>query len=199
MDEKTLEGTCEKIIFHNAENGYTVFKIKDHESQIHTCTGSSPLIQEKSILHLSGNLVDGKYGPQLQCSIITPVLPKTKNQIVRYLSSGVIAGIGEGFARKLVDFAGIEIFDKLDQDPESFYQIKGVGEKRIAKLLSHWQAHRHCHEVMLSYNDLALVQDAPIKFTKHTKVKLCKYYVKTLIGSIMIFMALVLKLQTKLL
>ncbi|MDC3181215.1 ATP-dependent RecD-like DNA helicase [Gammaproteobacteria bacterium] len=149
MDEKTLEGTCEKIIFHNEENGYTVFKIKDHESQIHTCTGSSPLIQEKSILHLSGNLVDGKYGPQLQCSIITPVLPKTKNQIIRYLSSGVITGIGEGFAKKLVDFAGINIFEKLDQDPKSFYQIKGVGEKRIAMLLSHWQAHRHCHEVML--------------------------------------------------
>jgi exodeoxyribonuclease V alpha subunit len=149
MDEKTLEGICEKIIFHNEENGYTVFKIKDQKQQVHTCTGASPLIQERTILHLSGQMVDGKYGQQLQCSVITPVLPKAKEHIIQYLSSGVIPGIGEGFAKKLVDFAGEDIFNRLDQDPESFYSIKGVGEKRIQKLLEHWQVHRHCHEVMM--------------------------------------------------
>ena len=70
----------EKIIFH--DDGYTVFKIRPKQ-QIHTCTGASPLIQEGQFYPL-GQLVDGKYGQQLRCSVITPVLQKLKHIINIY-------------------------------------------------------------------------------------------------------------------
>ncbi|MEC7030662.1 MAG: ATP-dependent RecD-like DNA helicase [Pseudomonadota bacterium] len=149
VDSLTLEGSCSKIIFQNAENGYTVFQLKLENKQIHTCVGSSPNIKVGQHLKVTGTVSETKYGPQIQCEVISPILPKDKIGIIRYLSSGIIPGIGEGFAKKLVAFAGIELFTVLDNDPERLYSIKGIGKKRLDLLIKNWQDYRSAHEVMM--------------------------------------------------
>lgn len=150
MTEATISGICERVIYHNEENGYTIFKINTDQGITITCTGSSPLIKEKQNLRITGTWNNNpKYGKQLDSSIIIPIIPKDKHSMLQYLSSGVIPGIGEGFAKKLIDFAGTQLFEVLDKDPASLYEIKGVGKKRIETLLSHWQMHRASHEVLM--------------------------------------------------
>ena len=149
VDSVTLEGNCSKIIFQNEENGYSVFQIKLSSKQVHTCVGSSPSIKVGQHLRVSGTIAETKYGQQLQCEEITPILPKDKIGIIRYLASGIIPGIGEGFAKKLVAFAGVELFQVLDSQPESLYAIKGIGKKRLDVLIKNWQDYRSAHEVMM--------------------------------------------------
>jgi exodeoxyribonuclease V alpha subunit len=149
VDSVTLEGNCCKLIFQNEDNGYSVFQIKLSSQQIHTCVGSSPSIKVGQQLRVTGTVSETKYGPQLQCDVITPILPKDKIGIIRYLASGIIPGIGEGFAKRLVAFAGVELFQVLDNNPKSLYNVKGIGEKRLDVLIKNWQDYRSAHEVMM--------------------------------------------------
>ena len=148
-ESTSIEGRCDKIIFQNPENGYTVFQITDNKKNKHSCIGTSPHIKIGQYLKLSGNYTESKYGMQLTCEVIEAVLPKDKKGIIRYLSSGIIPGIGEGFAKKLVDFAGERLFDILDEDPSSLYSIKGIGAKRLDGLVKNWREYRNAHEVMM--------------------------------------------------
>lgn len=149
MSSITIIGRCAKIIFQNPESGYTIFNIIDNEKSKHTCCGTSPHIKNGQMLKISGQMTESKYGMQLTCEIIEPILPKDKKGIIRYLSSGIIPGIGEGFAKKLVSFAGERLFDILDEDPSSLYSIKGIGEKRLDGLVKNWRDYRNAHEVMM--------------------------------------------------
>jgi exodeoxyribonuclease V alpha subunit len=152
----TLEGSCQKIIYQNIENGYAIFQIQVDDGDRHTCIGTSPNIKVGQTLKVSGTIEDSKYGPQLNCETITAILPKDNIGIIRYLSSGIIPGIGEGFAKKLVDFAGTNLFNTLDKDPQSLYAIKGIGKKRLDLLLKNWQDYRSAHEVMMFLQRFAI-------------------------------------------
>lgn len=144
-----VEGCCDQIIFQNADTGYSIFKLTTATGKL-ICLGSSPLIQVGQNLKVEGNVIENpKYGQQIQCEVITSILPKTAKGIIKYLSSGIIPGIGEGFAKKLVDFAGKELFSILDNEPEKLYTIKGIGKKRLELLAKNWQEYRSAHEVMM--------------------------------------------------
>lgn len=154
-DSITIEGQCDKVIYHNPENGYCVFKIKNNDVE-QICSGTSANIKAGQNLKVTGQLEENKYGLQLKCDEIIPILPKDKKGIIQYLSSGVIPGIGEGFAKKLVDFAGEDLFQQLDDDPKSFYSIKGIGKKRIDNLIEHWQHNQTLHEIIMYLQKLGI-------------------------------------------
>ena len=104
MSSINIEGLCEQIMFHNESNGYTVFKLKVERRKL-TCVGVGPQIKVGQTLRIEGKVEENpKYGQQINCEVITVCLPKDKAGILKYLSSGIIPGIGEGFAKKLVDF-----------------------------------------------------------------------------------------------
>lgn len=151
----TIEGHCGKVIYHNPENGYSVFRLEyDNKQQI--CSGISINIKEGQTLKVTGSMEDNKYGLQLKCDEIIPILPKDKKGIIQYLSSGIIPGIREGFAKKLVDFAGEDLFQMLDDDPKKLYSIKGIGKKRIDSLIDHWTKNQALHEVIMYLQGLGI-------------------------------------------
>lgn len=155
MATLTLEGQCDKVIYHNKENGYCVFKlITDKTEQV--CSGTSLDIKAGQTLKVTGTLEENKYGLQLKCDEIIPILPKDKKGMIQYLASGVIPGIREGFAKKLVDFAGQKLFQLLDEDPKILYNIKGIGKKRIDNLIEHWKENQALHEVIMYLQKLGI-------------------------------------------
>jgi len=149
------EGICDKIIYQNPENGYIIFKLKQKDdTQI--CSATALHIKEGQTLKVTGHIEESKYGLQLRCEEIITILPKDKKGIILYLSSGIIPGIGEGFAKKLVDFAGKDLFKILDKDPQKLYQIKGIGKKRIDSLIQHWTENQALHEIIMHLQKLGI-------------------------------------------
>ena len=77
------------------------------------------------------------------------VVPATVVGIERYLSSGMIKGIGPVMAKRLVQKFGVETLDVIEKDIERLREVEGIGEKRVEMISSAWQSQKDVRDVMV--------------------------------------------------
>ncbi len=174
--EEVLQGTVEKVIFLNETNGYTVARLRPDRlgpmlsslrdkvdasqaaqvvTDIHTAgqvtiVGNLIGISQGEILHCVGRwVVNERFGLQFAVENCESVVPSTEEGLRRYLSSGLIPGIGEVFAKRLVDRFGMEAFDIIETQPERLREVPGFGPKRIAALREGWEEQRQIRRIMI--------------------------------------------------
>ena len=106
MDEIRITGEVESIIYQNADNGYTVFALETEDDEV-TCVGIVPQIHAGESLEITGHWsIHPLYGRQIQVTSYEKSMPTTCAGIEKYLSSGLIKGIGPKIAKKIVDRFG---------------------------------------------------------------------------------------------
>ena len=124
----TTEGLVESVVFHNPENGYTVLSLSDDEglSEL-TCVGYMPSPVEGERLRVTGSYVNNpRYGTQLSIESYDRVKPETAQGMEKYLGSGIIKGIGERLAKRIVKTFGGLTFDVMEKTPVRLAEIKGI-------------------------------------------------------------------------
>ncbi len=127
----SLSGTVVEIIYTNEENGYTVCEIQNKEEGLFTATGYLPYISEGENIEMTGKwTMHPEYGEQFSAISYKTILPTDENAILLYLSSGVISGIREATAKKIVDAFGEDTFNILLNYPEKLSEIKGITKAR---------------------------------------------------------------------
>lgn len=125
-----LKGYVEKIKFRNVENGYTILKLSCDADEV-TCVGIFPGINEGEYISIEGEeSIHPVYGPQIQMKRYEIITPDDIISIEKYLGSGVIKGIKEATAKKIVDKFGEDTFRVIEQEPEKLAQIKGISLKK---------------------------------------------------------------------
>lgn len=60
-------------------------------------------------------------------------MPETDEDLYHYLASGVIKGIRESTALKIIDRFGEMTFDILENEPERLAEIKGISLEKAKK------------------------------------------------------------------
>ena len=121
-----IEGTVEEIIYNNSENGYTVLYL-DVISDIVVAAGIMPLISEGESVCIYGNWSEHpKYGQQFTALYYEPKIEHTEEFALKYLSSGIIKGIGPSTAKKIVEKFGDKTFYIIENDCEKLVSIKGI-------------------------------------------------------------------------
>lgn len=152
-DNIILQGILDRIVFHNAENGYTVFCLKLNKSDdIDTIpvVGYLNNPQPGSSLLVSGRWVNNtRFGRQFQMSTFEVCLPASIEGIKRYLSSGLIKGIGKKIAESIVAEFGEKTFQILDTSPEDLLKIKGITQKKLDQIIECWEEHQATRELMV--------------------------------------------------
>ena len=129
---EAVSGYVERIIFQNAENGYTVFELVGEEEDI-TCVGFCKGLAEGENIEGSGEFVEHPvYGRQLKLASYRVVAPKDTVGIERYLASGAVKGIGEALAKRIVKKFGADTLRIIEEEPERLAEIKGIS-LRIAR------------------------------------------------------------------
>ncbi len=127
-------GTVSSIRFRNEENGWTVLVLSTEDGDI-TCTGTFLFIQEGELWEMDGEFIfHEKFGQQIQVKVAKKQVPKTTDQIERYLSSGLIPHIGPKTAKKLVDKYGEKVIDKILEDEKTLLKIPGIGKKKAGAI-----------------------------------------------------------------
>ena len=99
-----VSGLIERVTFHNDENGFCVLRVKvrGHRDEV-TVLGSLPSVTAGEWLEAEGWWVrDKEHGLQFKARLMKTVPPTTVEGIERYLSSGLVKGIGPVLAKKLV-------------------------------------------------------------------------------------------------
>ncbi len=145
MDEfKTkikLKGTVTDITFRNDVNGYTVFAVDTGEEEI-TVVGVTPDLKMGDKVELIGDYVHHSvYGRQFKAEFCNALMPETVEDLYHYLASGVIKGIRESTALKIVDKFGEKTFDILEKEPMRLAEIKGISQEKAKKIGVEYRKH----------------------------------------------------------
>ena len=127
-----LEGSVERIIYTNEENGYTICDVATSDGgEIIPAVGTMPMISAGDHMCLYGRWVhNAKYGRQFSVDQYERVMPADTASMLRYLASRAIRGIGPKLAQRIVEEFGSDSFDVIENHPEWLAgSIKGMSMK----------------------------------------------------------------------
>ena len=180
---QTVEGYLNKIIFHNKENNYYILSIflnnqydfveGDYLSVVGTFNDFE--FVEDDLYSFKGEIVQHrKYGTQLSAIVVEPVIEKDKEAIVSYLSSSIFQGVGRKTAELIVDTLGVDALDKIYEDKDSLFNIKGIPEQRKDTIYATIVANKQTQDIILKLNEYNLSNNLILKiynFYKHNTLR----------------------------
>ena len=145
----TVDGTVHSLIFQNAENGYTVLRLLTLEGEVITVVGCIPCVAPGEHMTVGGVWeTHPQHGEQLKALELERSLPEDEEEIVSYLSSGVLKGVGPATAQRIVDRFGPETLDILEREPERLSLIKGITAKKAQEIAQSFRQHMGLRRLM---------------------------------------------------
>ena len=146
-----LEGVVKRIVFESAETGFVVGRLEvAGEWDLATFVGNLLAVSEGETVRLTGQWVeDKKFGRQLRVEAFETIAPTTVDGIEKYLGSGLIAGIGPTYAKRLVEAFGTETLRVIDEEPHRLQKVPGIGKKRAAQIREGWASQRAVQSIMI--------------------------------------------------
>ncbi len=149
MEEIT--GHIERITFQNPDNGWTVARLQETKKrEVTTVVGTMTSVQIGETLRCRGVWKNDKnFGQQFIVEEYEVTRPATVRGIKKYLSSGMIKGVGKAFAERIVAQYGEETLDIIDSTPDMLMEIDGIGPKRIVQIKECWAEQKSIREVMV--------------------------------------------------
>ncbi len=147
-----IECVLEEVIYKDEESGYTVAKVAplaDEKGQI-TAVGRMASVLPGQNLTLKGKwVIHPKYGRQFKVTNYQVDMPATEEGIKKYLSSGLMKGIGPSIAEKITKRWGEETLEVIESDPDRLEEIEGIGPHRLKNIKKAWKEQEDIREVML--------------------------------------------------
>lgn len=136
---ETLCGTVKRIKYRNEENGYSIFNFTlDNDTlfpDVQVVTGTYFKLEENEYLKIHGDYtINPKYGKQFTTDHYESCLPNRTDMLEKYLSMGMIKGIGSVRAKSIIEQFGEDTMDVLENHPERLAEVNGIG-KRLAELI----------------------------------------------------------------
>ena len=162
-------GTVERITFFNPENSFTVVKVQEpRKRELTTVVGKVQELQPGESVSCYGQWkMDANHGLQFVAEKVSTVQPQDVEGIRKYLASGLIKGIGPAFADKIVGHFGLNTLKVIDETPERLSEISGIGEKKLERIKSCWQAQRAVREIMVFLQQFSISPSLAAKIYKH--------------------------------
>ena len=149
--QEVIAGLVERVTYHNAENGFCVLRAKARgHRDVVTVVGHAAAIAAGEWITASGEWVnDRTHGQQFKARFLRTSPPTSADGIEKYLSSGMIRGIGPACSKKLVRAFGEMVFDVIEATPDRLREVDGIGPIRAASILAAWAEQKAVREIMV--------------------------------------------------
>jgi len=159
-----FEGTIERIIYHSPDTGYTVCKFALESGENFTVVGSFPPLSPGEVLRISGKWeINPKFGKQFKVENFTPILPSSVKGVERFLSSGLIKGIGPVLARRIVKKFGPQTIEIISKDPEKLKEVEGIGHQKLKEIKKSWAEHQNIRDLIIFLQEHNISTNLAIK------------------------------------
>ncbi|MEI6970107.1 MAG: ATP-dependent RecD-like DNA helicase [bacterium] len=170
--KQDLHGTVTRIVYRSEETGYTVCAVapstpakRSHSMDLWhrspreqggtgrdeaIVVGNSAALWVGESLKATGTWIHHpKHGRQFKADHITCIAPVSAEGIRAYLASGMIKGIGEVTANRLVDEFGDDTLRVIDKESARLSEVSGIGRKTLQKIRESWKAQQSARDVMI--------------------------------------------------
>ena len=149
-----VSGTIESIIYKNSENGYTVLELFA-EKRLITVSGKFPIVGIGEQLELEGEFkIHPDYGVQFVAESVRVESPLDEKAIVKYLSCGLISGVGEVTANNIVKMFGKDTLKVIENEPSKLVSVRGISARKAS-------------EIHNTYKDIKKMQEAVMFLQKY--------------------------------
>ena len=130
-----IQGVISAVVYQNYDNGYAVLRLNVGGGQGVTVVGTIPLPAVGERLMVTGKWSNhSSYGRQFEAEFLERLMPQTSMEILSYLSSRIIKGIGPRMAARIVDQFGDETLLIMERQPERLAEVPGISREK-AKLI----------------------------------------------------------------
>ncbi len=158
-----IKGIVEEIIYRNTDNGYTVAVINCNDENI-TAVGKFPQVSQGEFVELDGSFTKhNRYGEQFNASRVKIAKPNTKDGIVKYLSSGLIKGVGPVTALSIVNKFGEDTLDVIEYNPQRLTEIRGISERKANEIALAFQEIRKMQDAVMLMQDYEISTNLAVK------------------------------------
>jgi exodeoxyribonuclease V alpha subunit len=150
---ETIEGTVERIVYSNEETHYTVAQLLPEgkgRAEPVTIVGNLASLNVGETVKAQGRWVTHKqHGRQFAVEKFETVLPRTVTGIRKYLASGLVKGIGETFADRIVEKFGDQTLLVIDEFSARLREIEGIGPERARRIKEAWTQQKSVRDIMI--------------------------------------------------
>ncbi|MBQ4509610.1 MAG: AAA family ATPase, partial [Clostridia bacterium] len=173
---ETIKGTVVKLIYQNPDNWYSVCDVEADNGKLITVVGIMPYIAVGEGISAVGSWITSKdYGQQFKVEEYEKILPQKKNEILRYLASGAVKGIGAKIAQKIVEIYGEDSFDVIANHPDWLVNIRGISRKKAYEISIDFKEKSDVREILTFCNGT---------ISSNTAVKVYKKWGRNALGII---------------
>lgn len=167
-----LEGYVDKIVFRNAENGYTVLTLVNDDTEM-TCVGTFTFIGEGEFIRATGSYTAHQlYGEQFQVQDYEFVEPEDLQSIEKYLGSGAIKGVGNALAARIVRRFKKDTFRIIEEEPERLAEVKGISENMAKEIAKQFDDKKDMRGAMLFLQQYGITTALAVKIYKEYGAKM---------------------------
>ncbi|CEN97344.1 MAG: ATP-dependent RecD-like DNA helicase [Paeniclostridium sp.] len=166
-----IEGMISDIVFKNEDNGYVIAHLSNENNDV-VIVGCMPTLTVGESIEVEGKWVNHKtYGTQFEVSSFMPVTPSSIEGIYVYLSSGMIKGIGEKMAKRIIDKFGVDTLDIIQNSPHRLSEVEGIGSKKIEQIAKSYEDNRELRNIIMQLSPYGITPNLCLKIYKKYKNK----------------------------
>lgn len=144
-----LQGAVSAVVYQNYENGYAVLRLNLGGGETVTVVGTIPLPAVGERLMVTGKWsTHANYGRQFEAEFLERLMPQTSVEILNYLSSRVIKGIGPRTASRIVEMFGDQTLAIMEREPERLSEVPGISREKARKIGEEFKLHVGIRQIM---------------------------------------------------
>ena len=163
---EVLNGFVENIVFKSEDTGYVVCKIRN-EKELVSAVGTVPFMKEGQNVKLTGYwTVHKQFGNQFNIQEYEELLPNSLDGIEKYLSAGIIHGIGPVTAKKIIEKFGAETLEIMENNIERLTEIEGIGEKKFQIIYESYIEQQGLKDIILYFHKHGVTNNQCVKIYK---------------------------------
>jgi len=142
------EGYIEKLIY-NGETGYSVFVVETTEGE-EVFVGTAAGLAEGLYISAEGEYVHHpQYDIQFKFISYEIMMPDDIVSVERFLGSGIVKGIGEILAKRIVKKFKLDTLRIMEEEPERLAEVKGISLEKARKIAISYEESRQYREVIM--------------------------------------------------
>ena len=130
-----LQGTICGVVYQNYDNGYSVLRLGVGAKEPVTVVGTIPMPIVGEQLMVTGRWSNhSNFGRQFEAEFLERLMPQTSMEILQYLSSRAIKGIGPIMAKRIVEQFGDGTLEIMEREPDRLAEVPGISLEKARKI-----------------------------------------------------------------